>query len=109
MYPSDGIAVPSQLIGPSYLEWESSYPKTINENATCVSWGGYDVSVPSLKIKNTKCDTTDDHSENDLKTYYDKNLAGSYDDNYLIRGYLCETKAIHTIAAYERIVRVNLL
>ena len=73
------------------------------ENRTCVSWGGY--TSGSLKIKNTKCDDSEDKSDSGMKTYYDKASGDAYDDNLLLRGYLCEARAIHTIPAYERMVR----
>ena len=87
---------------PSNLEWASGYPATDIENRTCVSWGGY--SSGSLKIKNTKCDASEDKSDSGMKTYYDKASGNAYDDNLLLRGYLCEARAIHTISAYERMV-----
>ena len=100
--PSDGIEVSSQLIQPGNLEWASGYPLTDIENRTCVSWDGYNSG--SLKIKNTKCDASEDKSDSGIKTYYDKASGESYNENLLLRGYLCETRAIHTISAYERMV-----
>ena len=85
------------------MEWASGYPLTDIENTTCVSWDGY--SSGSLKIKNTKCDASEDKSDSGMKSYYDKASGDAYTDNLLLRGYLCETRAIHTISAYERMVR----
>ena len=62
-------------------------------------------SSGSLRIKNTKCDASEDKSDSGMKGYYNKGSGDAYDDNLLLRGYLCEARAIHTISAYERMVR----
>ena len=54
---------------------------------------------------NTKCDATDDLTDSGLKPYYDKESGGAFDDTLLLRGYLCEARAIHTITAYDREVK----
>ena len=96
---SDGIEVHPKMIDDNKLEWESGYPKTDDINRTCVAWSGYN---SRLKIRNTKCDSSEDESSSTSKAYYDKELGEVFDKNLLQRGYLCETKAIHTITAYDR-------
>ena len=85
------------MIGTGKLEWESGYPKLDNVTRNCIAW-------KALKIMNTKCDASEDHytpSAGDMKPYYDKsNKDQPFDNTLLQRGYLCETRAIHTIAAY---------
>ena len=54
---------------------------------------------------NTKCDATDDLTGSGPKPYYDKESGDAFDDTLLLRGYLCEARAIHTITAYDREVK----
>ena len=102
---SDGIEVSSHLISNENLEWASGYPMTDIENQTCISWSGHNSG--SLKIKNTACDSTVDSSESDMVAYYNKNSDTLFDETYLLRGYLCETRAIHTIEGSERMASFN--
>ena len=87
------------------MEWASGYPQTDIENRTCVSWSGYNSGLTEIKIKNTKCDASEDMIETEMKAYYDKESDDAFNETLLLRGYLCETRAIHTISAYERIIR----
>ena len=84
------------MIGPGKLEWKSGYPTLDNVTRSCIAWRG-------LKIMNTNCDSSEDHYKSTMKAYYDKSNKDQPLDNTLLqRGYLCETRAIHTIAAYDR-------
>ena len=84
------------MIGSGKLEWQSGYPKLDNTNLSCIAW-------KALKIMNTKCDSSEDHYDSAMKPYYDRsNKSQPFDETLLQRGYLCETKAIHTISAYDR-------
>ena len=74
------------------------------ENRTCMSLSGYNSGSNSLKIRNIKCDSSEDNADSDLRAFYNKNSYDEFDETLLLRGYLCETKAIHTISAYERVV-----
>ena len=88
------------MIGPNKLDWEGSYPKMDDTNRTCIAWSG---ASGSLKMRNTKCDSSEDESASGPpKTYYDKKSGQAFDPSLLLRGYLCEARAIHTIAAYEK-------
>ena len=94
------------MIGPDKLEWETGYPKIDDTNQTCIAWSGYGSKIT---IRNTKCDSSEDQSSSGLKTYYDGQSDQPFDKSLLQRGYLCETRAIHTITAYDRevITKVN--
>ena len=94
---SDGIEVSPKLIGPTKLEWESGYPDTDNTNQTCVAWSGH---TGLLKMRNTMCDSREEESILGTHSYYDKDLGQLYNETQLLRGYLCETRAIHTVTAY---------
>ena len=85
------------LLDSGKLEWESNYPVNDNVNRTCMAWSG---ASGSVKIMNTKCDISEDKPGD--KKYYDKNSGEDLDTNLLLRGYLCEARAIHTITAYDR-------
>ena len=61
----------------------------------------------SLTVMNTKCDSTAD-KPGDLE-YYDKNSGQDFDPALLLRAYLCEARAIHTITAYDRQVKMEIL
>ncbi len=87
------------MIVSNKLEWATNYPKNDDINRTCIAWSG---QGNNLKIMNTKCDSSEDASNSGLKTYYDGKSGQKFDKTLLQRGYLCETKAIHTIAAYDR-------
>ena len=97
---SDGIEVSEELLGSGKLEWGTNYPLNDNVNRTCMAWTA---GSGSLKIMNTKCDSSED-KPGDVK-YYDKNSGEDYDPALLLRGYICEARAIHTITAYDRQVR----
>ena len=79
------------------MEWDTNYPSNDNENRTCMAWSA---GSGSLKIRNTKCDSSED-KPGDVE-YYDKNSGEEYDPTLLLRGYICEARAIHTITAYDR-------
>ena len=85
------------LLGSGKLEWESSYPMNDNENRTCMAWSAESGSV---KMMNSKCDLSEDKPG--AVKYYDKNSGEDYDAALLLRGYICEARAIHTITAYDR-------
>ena len=99
---SDGIEIPHQLIGSDKLDWKTGYPKTDDISRSCIAWSG---QGGSIKIMNTKCDATDDLTGSGPKPYYDKESGDAFDDTLLLRGYLCEARAIHTITAYDREVK----
>jgi hypothetical protein len=99
---SDGIEVSPQLIGPDKLEWRPSYPETNDVDKQCVAWTG---QGGSLWMWNTKCDSSEDRVPNGQKKFYDKTSGDAFDNSLLLRGYLCEARAIHTITAYEREVK----
>ena len=53
------------------------------------------------------CDSREEESTLGTHNYYDKNLGQSYNKTQLLRGYLCETRTIHTITAYGSQVNSN--
>ena len=93
------------MMGSSKLEWKPGYPKNDDRYRTCIAWSGYDGS--RLKIMNTKCDSSEDESGSGPKTYYDGESGQPFDKTLLQRGYICETRAIHTIKAYNRQVNTH--
>ena len=51
---------------------------------------------------NTKCDSSGDIVGSVEVPYYDTESSNLSDTSLLFRGYLCEARTIHTIAAYGR-------
>ena len=89
-------------MGSGKLEWQSNYPMNDDVNRTCMAWSG---DGGSLKVMNTKCDSTDD-KPGDVE-YYDKTSGDDFDPALLLRSYICEARAIHTITAYDRQVKTK--
>ena len=92
------------LLGSGKLEWHTNYPMNDDVNRTCMAWNA---ESGSLTVMNTKCDSTED-KPGDIE-YYDKNSGQDFDPALLLRSYLCEARAIHTITAYDRQVNIAML
>ena len=74
------------------LAWASGFPKNDDPDATCVSW-------KSGKILNTRCNEKVDASTDYYSGTTDLGVitfSPSYTSNDFHRGYLCETRPIHT-------------